>query len=203
MKHWLVLVAAIVAVGAATPALAQMRFAYVDVQRALSECNAGKKAKADLQGRLQNVEQRLQRQQDEVQSLKNELEKKGMLMQEEQRNNLRDQYGEKLKNFERTFKDSREELQRKDSEVTNKIVRDIAQVIRSLGEKNGYTLVFEKSTVLWGAPGIDITDEVIRSYNALNVRAGSLGGDDQPPSPRSAPASSPGSPPAQRSTISK
>jgi len=203
MKHRLAFVAAIVAIAAATPALAEMKLAYVDVQRALGECNAGKKAKADLQGRLQSVEQRLQRQQDEVQALKNEIEKKGMLMQEEQRNNMRDQYAEKLKNFERTFKDSREELQRKDSEVTGKIVHDLAQVIRNLGEKSGYTLVFEKSTVLWGAPGIDITDEVIRAYNATNVRVGSLGGDDQPSPSRGAAASSFGSAAAQRSTISK
>ncbi|MGH7949548.1 MAG: OmpH family outer membrane protein [Candidatus Binataceae bacterium] len=203
MKHCLLFLAAVVAVAAATPALAEMKFAYVDVQRALSECNAGKKAKADLQGRLQTVEQRLQRQQEEVQSLKNEIEKKGMLMQEEQRNNMRDQYAEKLKNFERTFKDSREDLQRKDSEITGKIVRDIAQVIRTLGEKNGYTLVFEKSTVLWGAPGIDITDEVIRTYNAMNVKVGALGDDEQSRSASGASAGSFGSAAAQRSTISK
>jgi outer membrane protein len=203
MKHRLVFAVAAVAIVAATPAWAQIKLAYVDVQRALSECNAGKKAKADLQGRLQAVEGRLQRQQDEVQALKNELEKKGMLMQEEQRNNLRDQYAEKLKNFERTFKDSREELQRKDSEITSKIVRDLAQVIRSLGEKNGYTLVFEKSTVLWGAPGIDITDEVIRTYNASGARVGALGGDDQPAVARGSGAGEFGAEAARRSTISK
>jgi len=203
MKHRLVFAAAVVAIFAATPARAQIKLAYVDVQRALSECNAGKKAKADLQGRLQAVEGRLQRQQDEVQALKNELEKKGMLMQEEQRNNLRDQYAEKLKNFERTLKDSREELQRKDSEITSKIVRDLAQVIRSLGEKNGYLLVFEKSTVLWGAPGIDITDEVIRTYNTMGVKVGALGGGDQPAVARGSGAGEFGAEAARRSTISK
>jgi len=34
----------------------------------------------------------------------------------------------------------------------------------------------EKGQILWGTPGIDITDQVIRSYNGMHVKAGSLGG---------------------------
>ena len=59
--------------------------------------------------------------------------------------------------------------------MTSKIVHDLAQVIRSLGERDGYTMVMEKGSILWGAPNIDITDQVIRSYNAMHVAIGSVG----------------------------
>ena len=72
----------------AIPAHADIRFAYVDVQRALNECDAGKKAKNEFRGRVQTIENKLQRQQNEVQTLKDELEKKGMLMKADQRQNL-------------------------------------------------------------------------------------------------------------------
>jgi len=160
---------------AAIPARAEMKFAYVDVQRALNECDAGKKAKAEFQGRVTSLESRLQRQQDEVQTLKDEIEKKGMLMTETERQSKQDQYVTKLKNFERDYKDSKDELQAKDNEMTAKIVHDLAQIIRSLGERDGYTMVMEKGSILWGAPGIDITDQVIRSYNAMHVAVGTLG----------------------------
>jgi len=55
------------------------------------------------------------------------------------------------------------------------IVRDLATVVRNIGEKDGYTMVMEKGEILWGTPGIDITDEVIRSYDAMHVPTGSLG----------------------------
>ena len=160
---------------AAVPAHAEFKFAYVDVQRALNECDAGKRAKADFQGRVTSLEGRLQRQQTEVQSLKDQMEKKGMLMNPDQRQALQDQYMEKLKNFERDYKDSKDELQAKDQEITAKIVHDLAQVIRTLGERDNYTLVFEKGSILWGAPGIDITDQVIRAYNAMHVAIGTVG----------------------------
>src|SRR5579863_1056582 len=90
----------------AIPARAEMKFAYVDVQRALNECDAGKKAKAEFQGRVTSLEGRLQRQQNEVQALKDEIEKKGMLMTENERQSKQDAYVAKLKNFERDYKDS-------------------------------------------------------------------------------------------------
>src|SRR5271169_5854840 len=131
------------------------------------------------QGRLQGPRHlargRLQRQQNEVQALKDEMEKKGMLMNADQRQSLQDQYMEKLKNFERDYKDSKDELQAKDQEITAKIVHDLAQVIRSLGERDSYTMVFEKGSILWGSPSIDITDQVIRSYNTMHVPIGSVG----------------------------
>ena len=159
----------------AIPARAELKFAYVDVQRALNECDAGKKAKAEFQGRVTSLESRLQRQQNEVQALKDEIEKKGMLMTDTERQSKQDQYVAKLKNFERDYKDSKDELQAKDNEMTAKIVHDLAQVIRSLGERDGYTMVMEKGSILWGAPGIDITDQVIRNYNAMHVAIGSVG----------------------------
>ncbi len=36
----------------AIPARAELKLAYVDVQRALNECDAGKKAKGEFQGRV-------------------------------------------------------------------------------------------------------------------------------------------------------
>ena len=82
-----------------------MKLAYVDVQRALNECEAGKTAKAEFRVKVQGVEQKLQSEQNEVASLKDELEKKGMLMKPEQRQSLQDEYINKAKNFERNYKD--------------------------------------------------------------------------------------------------
>jgi outer membrane protein len=161
---------------AAIPASAEVKLAYVDVQRALNECEAGKAAKGDFRVKVQKVEQNLQSEENEVARLKDELEKKGMLMKPEQRQSLQDEYVNKAKNFERNYKDSKDDLEHKDQEITSMIIHDLAQVIRDVGEKNGYTMVFEKGSILWGTPGIDITDQIIRTYNGMHVKIGSLGG---------------------------
>lgn len=203
MRQRLFIGAFLAVMAAAIPARAEVKLAFVDVQRALNECDAGKKAKAEFQGRVQSLESRLQRQQDEVQRLKDEIEKKGMLMNPDQRQGLQDQYVAKLKNFERDYKDSKDELQAKDNEITAKIVHDLAQVIRSVGERDGYTMVMEKGSILWGTPGIDLTDQVIRSYNAAHVAIGTLGESGATARAGASQPSQFGSSAAKKSTISK
>ena len=190
------------------PAHAQLRLAYVDVQRALNECDAGKRAKSEFQSKIQSLDSKLQHEQNEVQGLKDEIEKKGMLMQPDQRQNLQDEYIKKAKDLDRNLKDARDDLQRQDNEVTGRILHDLGIIIRNIGEQSGYTMVLEKGSILWGASNLDITDQVIRSYNSSHAQVGSLGEGPtaryEPPPSAGAPVSSEfGSAAAKRSTISR
>jgi outer membrane protein len=187
----------------APPARADIKIAYVDVQRALNECDSGKKAKGEFRAKIEKLEEHLSKQQQEVESLKEELEKKGMLMKDDERRNLQDEYERKAKDFERDYQDSKQELEKSDNEVTGIIVRDIARVIRSIGEKDNFTVVFEKGSILWGTQSIDITDEVIRTYNALGPRVSSLQDPGAAQAAGSTVGSNFGDAAAKHSTISK
>jgi outer membrane protein len=200
MKRTIIVGSMILALAASMPARAEVKLAYVDVQRALNECAAGKKARDQFRVQIERVQSKLQRQQGEVQSLKDELEKKGMLMKEDERRNLADEYARKARDFERAYKDTKDELEHKDAEITSAIVRDLAIVIRNLGEKRGYTLVVEKSSILWGAPGIDITDEVVHDYDRGGGKISSRGGESEAEGARSG---SFGQQAAKKSSISK
>jgi outer membrane protein len=177
--------AMLLAIATVATAYADVKLAYVDIQRALNDCRNGKTAKAEFRGRLQRVQEQLEGEQSEVQRLKDELEKKGPLMQPDQRQSLEEQYSRKLRDFQDDYKSTRESLQEKDNEITGAIVRDLATIVRQIGVKNGYTMVMEKGNLLWATPATDITDDVIRNYDATNAKAGTLGvaAGEPPPSP--------------------
>jgi outer membrane protein len=176
MRHRLTIAALLlVGMAAAATARADIRIAYVDIQRALNECRAGKQAKTEFRGRIERLQTRLEGEQSAVERLKRELEQKGSLMQPDQRQNLEDEYDKKARQFQDDYKNSRDELTKKDNEMTGAIVRDLAVVVTRLSAKAGYTMVMERNTLLWARPEMDITDQVIRAYDAMNVRPGSLG----------------------------
>jgi outer membrane protein len=177
MRQALICGAALALMAVAVPAHAEVKIAYVDIQRALNECTAGKKARSNIRVEAERAQARLQHEQSEVQALKDELDKKGMLMPPDQRQNLEDQLAKKLRTFQDDVKNERDELHQKDNEATAAIVRDLATVVHELGEKAGYTVVMEKGGLLWGIPSADITDQVIRSYDSMNVKPGSLAPD--------------------------
>jgi outer membrane protein len=176
MRYRLIIgVVTLLAMAAATTARADVKLAYVDIQRALNDCRNGKSAKAEFRGRLERVQSQLQGEQNEVQRLKDELEKKGPLMQPDQSQSLEQEYERKLRDFQDDYKSTRDSLQAKDNEITGAIVRDLATIVRQIGEKNGYTMVMEKGNLLWAIPSVDITDDVIRNYDATNAKVGTLG----------------------------
>ena len=154
----------------ASVALAEgaLKIGYVDLQRALNESESGRKAKEDFKVQVDKLQAQLKRQKDEIDSLKDQLEKKSVVMKEEERANLEDEYRRKLRDFERNYKDSQADLQKKDNELTGAIIKDLQEVIRDYGEREGYTLILEatSSAVLYGTKSADLTDDVMKLYNS-------------------------------------
>ena len=103
----------------------------------------------------------------EIEGLKDQLEKKSVVMKEEERGNLEENYRKKLRDFERDYKDSQADLQKKDNELTGAIIKDLEEVIRAYGDREGYTMIFESSSnaVIYAAKGADLTDAILREYN--------------------------------------
>jgi len=151
----------------ASTAFAETKIGYVDLQRALNESEAGKKAKDQFKGEVDKLQGSLKRQKDDLESMKDQLEKKGAVMKESERANLEEEYRKKARDFERNYKDSQADLQRKDQELTADILKDLQVIIRDYGESEGYTLILEASGggFLYGAKGADITDTVLEQYN--------------------------------------
>jgi Skp family chaperone for outer membrane proteins len=71
---------------------APLKIGYVDLQRAINESAAGRKAKADCKAYVDKAEAQLE-------SLKNQIEK----LKEEERPGLETEYRKKLLEFERTY----------------------------------------------------------------------------------------------------
>jgi outer membrane protein len=146
---------------------ASLKIGFVDLQRALNESEAGKKAKKEFQEKVNKLQKKLARMQGEIKRLQNELEKQGMLLSDQAKEEKEREYKRRLKDFQRLYKDSQEELQAKDAELTKKIIKELQKVIIQYGKDKGYSLILEKSesSILYGDRDIDITNEIIRIYN--------------------------------------
>lgn len=167
MKMWSVVVLMLALALATAVSAEEMKFGYVDLQKALNESETGKKAKEDFKKQVDKLQGDLKKQKDEIDTLKSELEKKALVMKDDERRNLQSQYERKLRDFERAYKDSQGELQAKDNELTGEILKGLQGVIQEYGKKEGYTLILESSStpVLFVAPDADLTEQILKLYN--------------------------------------
>ena len=146
----------------------EVKIGYVDLQRALNDSNAGKRARDEFKVQVDKAQASLKKQKDELDGLREQLEKKSLVMKDEERRNMEKELARKGRDFERAYKDSQGDLQAKDNELTAGILRDLQKVIKEYGDKQGYTLILENSSnaVLYGAKDADLTDQIIKIYDA-------------------------------------
>ena len=165
MKVWQALALALLL---ASSAVAQdIKLGYVDLQRALNESESGKRAKDRFKKEVDRLQVSLQKQKSELEGLKEQLDKKSLVMKEDERRNLEKDYQKRLRDFERSYKDSQGELQQQDNELTAELLRELQKVIEEYGKARSYTMILERSSssVLYGAENVDLTEDIIAEYN--------------------------------------
>lgn len=145
---------------------------YVDIQRVMLESEKGKEAKRYLTEEAARMKKSLDAKQEELQKMKDQLERQGATITPEARAEKERQYQAKLRDYQRAYDDYQAELQQKDMEFTQSILREIQEVVKSIGEKEKFTIIFEKSQagILFANPAIDITEKVIKQYNEVSKK---------------------------------
>lgn len=141
------------------------KIGYVDLQRALSESSAGKRAKDKFKGEVDRLQAKLKKQKDEIDQLKEQLEKKASVMKAAEREEMEDDFRKKMRDFEREYKDSQADLQKKDNDITGVILRDLQKVIQDIGQRESYSMIVEMNSLLFADQSLDLTERVISEYD--------------------------------------
>jgi outer membrane protein len=147
---------------------ADLKMAYVDIQRAVNECNAGKDAKKVITKDVEKFQRLIAEKQKELQTIKESSEKQTLMMTPDARANKEKEYQNKLREFQRWGEDSQNEINQKRMEMERNISAGLLKVIQKVGADEGYTLILEKNEniVLFVSKALDITDRVIKAFDA-------------------------------------
>lgn len=170
MKKATVLLAALVitAFAFASAGAAELKIGYVDLQKALNESTAGKKAKEKFTAEVKRAESEIARKKEELERLGGSLEKQSSMLKDDVKAEKEKEFIQLQKDYERKLKDYKDELQIKDAQYTRGILADLVDIIKKYGKANNYTIVFERSetVLLYATDALDITDKIISIYDS-------------------------------------
>lgn len=147
-----------------TFAVEPLKIAYVDMQKALNYCEAGKEAKRQMTLEVEKMQKVFAGKQKELEKIKEDLEKRGSVLSENVRREKDREYQAKLRDLQRLQKDYEDDLRRKDREFTERILKNVEVIIKQMGEEGKYTVILEKNqpTILFISNSLDLTEEVIK-----------------------------------------
>lgn len=144
------------------------KLGYVSIQKAVEESAAGKDTMAKFQKEVKGIEDSLLKEKADVEKLGEVLQKQSMMLTDSIRREKQKDFMRKQRDYERQVKDSKSEVQLKEAELTNEILEDLIPIIQTYGQKNGYTVIFEKNerNILYASDTIDLTEKIISIFDA-------------------------------------
>ncbi len=149
-------------------AYAQQKIAYIDIKLVIRDSKAGKAANASFQKEVEAKRLIIEQKSKALEDMRQDVIKNGAVMSESKRKKLAETIEKKQKDLDRTREDIRVELQRKDLELTQKVLNDIEAIVNKVGQQEGFDLIVEKteSGILYGSSASDITNKVISIYDS-------------------------------------
>jgi outer membrane protein len=167
VKYWLVVLLTLLCVPA-VGAQDRVKIGFIDIQRAISDSNAGKRAKERFQAQVKKAEAELLKEKTELERLKADLDKKGPLMKDHERRNLEGDLQRRYVNYQRTMTDQQQELRQKEGALTGDILKELEKIVNEIGKSDKFTLILERNQILYSDQGIDVTNKVIEVFNSRN-----------------------------------
>ena len=166
MKNLILTIGIVVGLTAVCAAQTQ-KIGYIDLQAVVRDSKAGKAAKASFESEFKTKRDIIEQKTRALENMKQDFIKNSSVMNETTRIQKADQIDKKEKDLNRTREDFREALQKKDLELTQKILKDIEGIISRIGTQDGYTIIFERTEagIIFGSPTADITSKVVQAYN--------------------------------------
>jgi outer membrane protein len=171
MKKLLGIAICLIVIFSVNALYAGMKVGVFDMQIVMVKSLNGSKIKDLLQQKKTYYEKQFEKKKNELKKMKNDLEKKSMLLSQEAKDNAEKDYQKKVRDLKLFASDSENELKQLYQEKTQWLIHDILSFVRNYAKKNNFTIVIEKQEggVVFADKSIDITDKILKAYNETTL----------------------------------
>ena len=142
------------------------KIGVVEFQRLFENSDAGKEIKAEITTQGKKMEAELKEKGAEIEEMKKRLEREALVMSKEMREEKEREFRIKINDIKTLQKKYEVELQGVQKKLMGVLQSETLEIIDEIGKSGGYLLVMDKRGVLYSPTTIDITDDVIKKYNA-------------------------------------
>ena len=142
-----------------------LRVGVIDIQKAVSGTKEWKKEFLSFKTNFNRERKLITRKEEQLKKMINNIKKQGMVLNPELKKKKEEEILKKKREFERYVQDRNEDLAKKEKEITSRILKKMADVIKKIGKEKNFSMILEKKTGLYFDNSIDLTTLAIQAYN--------------------------------------
>jgi outer membrane protein len=152
----------------AQSAAAPSKVGTINVQVAIGSTAEGKQALAEMQSQFAPRQTELDNLRKQIEELQTRLRTTSNTINDDEKARLAREGDQLTRTYQRKQQDFQDDGNEAQREVVDRIGRKMIDVLDKYSKENGYSVVLDTSgqnTVLYAAPTIDVTQDIIRLYD--------------------------------------
>lgn len=183
---------------AAPASAAPSKVGVINIRGAIGNTSEGKQASAELQSQFAPRQTELENLNKQINDLRQRLDACQGKCSQDEIARLTQQGQKATQRFDRLNNELQEDVNSAQGEVFDRIGRKMVDVLDRYSRENGYTLVLDTSAqntpILYASTQIDVTQDIVRLYDAAYPVKGGAAPAQQKPAAKPAPSTTPTKP---------
>ena len=139
------------------------RIGYINLNRTLLETDSGKKALKRLEADKNKKQGELSKKEQELQRFAAELEKQRVVLKPDVLKAKQQELQERYVALQQRMFELQRELSQSEAKAIQQIMVKAEPIIKKIAKQQGFSVIFERSNLVWAPDSADITAEVNKS----------------------------------------
>ena len=142
---------------------AGLKIGYVNIASIFDKYSGTANAKLVLEKEIKAKQDTIQQMSDDVKNLRESLDLSASTLSLEDKRIRAQEIDRKALELQKFTEESENELSRKEANYTQDILARIHAAVQKVGKEKGFSLVLDKSSVIFGIDSWDITENVLKT----------------------------------------
>lgn len=146
---------------------AQTKIGVVDMQAVIAESEPGAKAMGELKGRFETMKAELDKQNEAITKLRDELQRQSMVLSQEAKQDKELEYRRVVRDFQDQFQAFQMKMKAEEDRLSEPILELLLNVIQEYGKKNAFSMIIDGASagLLYADDAVIITENIKQELN--------------------------------------
>ncbi|MDR3628968.1 MAG: OmpH family outer membrane protein [Desulfocapsaceae bacterium] len=147
---------------------ADVKIGVMNGQKVIWTCAAGVKAKAKLEAKMKELQERFKADEQALVDLQNEIQKKSSAWTETKKNEKMTEFNTKRRDLQAKEEDARAEMNKLKETELQPIINAIQAELETFGKEHGYTVILDSNSgavPYFNGDSVEISDTLVKEIN--------------------------------------
>jgi len=148
------------------------KIGVIHFEKILNESSAGKVGQKQLKKKWEELQKKLNQEKKSVEEFSLAIERESLVLSPEKKRAKQRELEDRVNNLKRMNADFTQEFRTLQKDRINAMQKEVFAIASEMGKNQGFLLIVERKVggVIYAPDQVDITDEVIKLYNAKTAK---------------------------------